>query len=72
MNEYDWNKEQKEGADPNLSRNGAVPGETSPAPDGRIFPEPPAEPVKPESLPEPPEGQSENPPPVPIFIPWAL
>ena len=65
MNEYDWNKEQKEGADPNLSRNGAVPGETSPAPDGRIFPEPPAEPVKPESLPEPPEGQPENPPSVP-------
>ena len=65
MNEYDWNKEQKEGADPNLSRNGAVPGETPPAPEDRIFPEPPAEPVKPESLPEPPEGQSENPPPVP-------
>ena len=65
MNEYDWNKEQKEGADPNLSRNGAVPGETPPAPEDRIFPEPPAEPVKPESLPEPPEGQPENPPPVP-------
>ena len=75
MNEYDWNKEQKEGADPNLSRNGAVPGETPqengaggetpPAPDDRIFPEPPAEPVKPESLTEPPEEQPGNPPPVP-------